>query len=401
MMQQPHVILSAEPPETPQPARVLAAVAIVLAVIEIAFDWATWVSLDVSIVYSLPLVLAAIARSRKLLWALTLLLAITAIGVYFDQLRSQTFFWTEPFFINRVLSVVTLFITAAMLHAWTLALDRLALQRKALAAQNAELAVHRQAAEEATRRKSRILASFSHDIRSPLTAISALAEVICDAVTHPATSKDIPMLAQRLQSSTVSLNDLVRDVLDFYNFDSGTAVVHKSEFALADLLAEETARVEQPARAKGLHVDVDAKVRGLRLRTDRTKLARVLANLLTNAVKFTSSGGITVTATVTSGGEPTIEVRDTGVGIPPAHVSRIFDEFARVDSATQDSGPGWGLGLAISKRLVELLGGTISVHSELGAGSAFTIRLPATALITRMQVPGAIERREPASRSAS
>jgi len=112
------------------------------------------------------------------------------------------------------------------------------------------------------------------------------------------------------------------------------------------------------------------------VRTDRIKLDRILTNLVMNAIKFTREGGITVSVAVTGDGAAMIRVRDTGVGIPPGELERIFDEFAQLDRTIGDPARGWGLGLAICRRLASFIGASISVESKPGHGSTFAVRLP-------------------------
>ena len=133
------------------------------------------------------------------------------------------------------------------------------------------------------------------------------------------------------------------------------------------------------ADEKGIFIQVEAPL-DLRLRTDRVKLGRVLSNLLGNAIKFTKAGGVTVTASVLPTGGWRLSVRDTGIGIDPANLDRIFDEFFQIKNPARDHSNGSGLGLAIARRLTEALGGKLTVESKFGAGSTFTVTLPATVI---------------------
>ncbi len=128
------------------------------------------------------------------------------------------------------------------------------------------------------------------------------------------------------------------------------------------------------------------------VRADRVKLARVLSNLVTNAVKFTQAGGVTLTAGLTAERAVLVRVRDTGVGIAPEDLERIFDEFAQLRDAGHDRTKGWGLGLAICRRLIHLMGGTITAESEPNRGTAFSVLLPPSCVVDR---PGAATRTAP------
>ena len=340
-----------------------------LAAAEVYVDWQTWIQLNVSIVYSLPLVLAAAARNRRLIWLLAGLLLIATFAVYAVQISPGVFTLRESLFVNRILASVTLLLSASLLHGLTIAFD-------ALDARGRE-------AEEASTRKSRLLASVSHDIRTPLTTINLMADLIRHTADDPALAARIPELARSLQADAVSMADMVSDVLDISAIDSGRATLHESEFVLDELLAQESASIEPMARAKGLRLQFAPSGAPVRLRTDKIKLARVLRNLMTNAIKFTDTGGVTLSSARVSGQEVVIAVSDTGIGIAPENLQAIFGEFAQLRHSSDAERRGWGLGLAICKRLVGMLGGRIAVESSPGRGSTFTVHLPTTAPIHR------------------
>jgi len=345
----------------------VAASALLLAAGEIYVDWETWIQLNVSIVYSLPLVVAAAARNRRLIWWLVLLLLTSTFVVYALQIPPGDFTLREPFFVNRVLASITLLLSASLLHVFTLATD-------ALDARGVD-------AEEASTRKSRLLASVSHDMRTPLTTINVMAELIRHTADDPALAAQLPRLARSLQTSALSMSDMVGDVLDISAIDSGRVAVHASEFVLDKLLAQELQGFEPLARAKGLRLQLKETQRPLLLRTDKVKLGRLVRNLVMNAIKFTDAGGVTVGSEVTADRAVLILVSDTGVGIAPENLDRIFGEFAQLRAATAEDKRGWGLGLAISRRLVGMLGGVISVESTVNVGSTFTVRLPPECLL--------------------
>jgi signal transduction histidine kinase/ActR/RegA family two-component response regulator len=250
-----------------------------------------------------------------------------------------------------------------------------------------ELDLRRREAEEASVRKTRFLASVSHDIRTPVNAINLMAEVIRRAVDNPALAPQVPHMAQRLQANSLALVELVTDVLDVARFDVGKVELQESEFALNELLAEEHRQLQPLAADKDLTLDLDLPERPLWVRTDRVKLARVLGNLVGNAVKFTESGAVRLSAALGPERQVLIRVEDTGLGIAPEHQAFIFDEFAQLRNPARDREKGTGLGLAICKRLVEIMGGTISVESTPQRGSTFTVTLPASCVVMRLGGP--------------
>jgi signal transduction histidine kinase len=380
--------------------------AILLAAAEISADWSTWVALNVSIVYSLPLIVAAVTRNRRLLWGLAMVLVIMTFAIYFSQIEPGVFSLQEPFFVDRILGAVTVLLTASLLDAWTRTLDTLDAQGRSIAEQNERLEVanrellhhkeqiirqnqeldrRRQEAEEASGRKSRLLASASHDIRTPVNTISLIAELIRRTAADPLMAARVPDLAQRLQANAVYLAGLLSEVLDMSSFDSGLVEVHESEFSLNELLTEWCRRLLPVAQAKTLRLAAEPPEPPVRLKTDRPKLGRILSNLVSNAIKFTNAGEVTITAGLTSEHAAMIRVRDTGAGMAPADLERIFSDFARVRDSAHEPKEGWGLGLPISRRLVELIGGNITVESQPNHGSVFTVYLPSSCVVHSLE----------------
>ena len=247
-----------------------------------------------------------------------------------------------------------------------------------------ELDLRRREAEEASVRKTRFLAAVSHDIRTPANAISLLAELIRRTASNPAMAGDVPELAQELHGSAVSLVNLLSDVLDIARFDSNKVEIQESEFPLNALLNDEQKQLLPLAREKGLSLEVNAPQEALLIRTDRIKLARILGNLVGNAIKFTETGGVRIDAHRNGDSTLHITVSDTGIGIAPEHLEHIFDEFFQLRNPERDRAKGSGLGLTICKRLVEAMGGKLEVQSTPGQGSVFTVILPTFAIIPQI-----------------
>jgi signal transduction histidine kinase len=298
---------------------------------------------------------------------LALVLISTTFLVYWMQIPPGVFRLGEPLFVNRVLSALSLVLTAGLLHVLILATNALEARRRE--------------AEEASGRKTRLLASVSHDMRSPLTTINLLADLIRRTAEDPALAKEVPGLAQNLQANASSLADLVTDVLDTASFESGKVELRESELPLNELLAGQCRSLQPLADAKGLRLEIQGAHPPISLRADRVKLARVLHNLIGNAVKFTASGGVTVSAGRGPGDAVLIRVHDTGAGIANENLERIFGDFAQLPGAHPVGTGGWGLGLPICRRLIGVMGGEISVESEPHRGSIFTVRLPASRVV--------------------
>jgi protein-histidine pros-kinase len=203
-----------------------------------------------------------------------------------------------------------------------------------------------------------------------------MADLISDAASHADQRAMLPQLAQNLRSNAQSLHNLVTDVLDIAYFDSGRIAMRESEFSLNELLADKCRALEPLAAAKRLRLAMELPQPELWLRADQIKLARVLRNLITNAIQFTAQGGVTVAAALEPDGGATIRVSDSGTGIAPEHLQRIFGDFTQLNRRSSDPSSGWGLGLAICRRLTRLMGGEVSVESVPGRGSTFTVHLP-------------------------
>jgi signal transduction histidine kinase len=368
-------------------APVAGVLAMLLALAEVLLDWTTQISLNVSILYGLPLVVAVATRSRRLLWGLALFLLITIFAVYYVQIPPGVFSFREPYFINRVLAAFALVLTAALLHVGLIGLDLLEAQRRSLKEQNEELERRRHEAEEASSRKTRFLASVSHDIRTPLQSITLMADILCRAAEKPDLTTQIPDVAHRLQANARALADLVGDVLDLDRFDAAQGKLQTTEFSLNDLLGEEAALVRPLAEAKGLWLKLEMPEVTFRLRSDRMKLVRIMANLLGNAIKYTNGGGVTLAASREPDGSALIRVSDTGVGIAQEQMEHIFEEFVQLHNSERDRSKGHGLGLAICRRLVEALGGRITLESQPGRGSRFTVRLRPSCVV---DTPGGV-----------
>jgi PAS domain S-box-containing protein len=237
----------------------------------------------------------------------------------------------------------------------------------------------RQEAEESSARKSRFLAVVSHDIRSPANAISLLAELIWRTSSDPKESSEIPELARELQHSSLSLVRLVSDVLDLSRLDAGKVELHETEFEISQWLSDECRQLQPLAEQKKVQFEHHAP-QPMRVRLDRIKLSRVLSNLVGNAIKFTETGQVHIEAERMPDGRLRIDVTDTGIGIEAEQLPRIFDEFFQLKNPGRDR-KGSGLGLSISKRLVEVMGGELCVSSTVGQGSTFSVTLPASVIV--------------------
>jgi CheY-like chemotaxis protein len=233
--------------------------------------------------------------------------------------------------------------------------------------------------------KTEFVANVSHELRTPVHAIIGYTELLLEGV-YGTLSDEQSDTVNYIRDSANDLLSLITNLLDIAKIESGRSDLILSSFDLRDLIGEVFGQLKPLAGAKRLNLLSKVLVENATVRTDRPKLKQVLVNLIGNAVKFTSSGAITVTvtepdATESSGSQPAhgtllISVQDTGVGIPPEKLNRIFEKFYQVDSSTSRAHEGTGLGLYITKQLLDVLAASIEVTSAVNQGACFTIQLP-------------------------
>lgn len=360
--------------------------ALLVAGVVVLIDWGTWIQLNIAILYGLPLLLAALGRDRKLVWGLATVLVAMTFGVYWAQVDGGPPSMRTSFFIDRMLAAACILLNAGILDAWIRSIDRLVSRDLAIAAKNEELERQRVELQEVSMRKTQMLASLSHDIRTPIQAITLLSELMRRTAERPELAEKIPALAQRLQSNAVSVVDFLSEVIDVASFDSGRVAVNSSEFSLDALLTEQRQRLLSLADVKAIDLQVHLPPQPLWLFTDRVKLGRVIANLVSNAIKFTEKGTVTIDAGLLPEGGAFVRIADTGCGMRAEHLEQVFGEYSQLNQSAPHAGTGWGLGLAISRRMVRLLGGEITVASELNVGSTFTVLLPAACATRKLAV---------------
>jgi signal transduction histidine kinase/DNA-binding response OmpR family regulator len=242
-----------------------------------------------------------------------------------------------------------------------------------LAAANKELELRNSEVEHATQLKSKFLASMSHELRTPLNAIVGFSDLLAEQAPGQLNPKQLRFV-QHIKQGSTHLLQLINDILDLSKIEAGQIEFRYEHFEIKDALPEVLSTIRPLAMAKSITVN-ESSMPGLSIYADRVRFKQVLYNLLSNAVKFTPNGGRVEIEALRIDKMVQVSVLDTGIGIRPDDHALVFEEFRQVEGST-NAHEGTGLGLAISKRLVEEQGGTISLESELGKGSKFTVSFP-------------------------
>ncbi|HYN83215.1 MAG TPA: HAMP domain-containing sensor histidine kinase [Gemmatimonadaceae bacterium] len=241
-------------------------------------------------------------------------------------------------------------------------------------AAKAEAEAARAEAESANGAKSDFLAVMSHELRTPLSAIMGYQELLADGISGPITEQQSQQLG-RIKASARHLLSLIDEILTFTRIDAGREKVDLERASLTTILEPAAELVEPLARARGLHIEVMLPPNEVIVETDAVKVRQMIVNLLSNAVKFTDSGRIILSGDQ-KGDQLIVSVEDTGIGISPEHFERVFEPFWQVEQKATRRAGGTGLGLTVTRRLALLLGGDVTVKSEPGTGTTFTICLP-------------------------
>ncbi|MDJ0738935.1 MAG: ATP-binding protein [Gammaproteobacteria bacterium] len=235
-----------------------------------------------------------------------------------------------------------------------------------------ELAAERNRAQQLAESKSQFLANMSHEIRTPLTAVLGLSQI----GVQESQNRKIASTFEQILAAGDHLLDVVNDVLDLSKLDSGGFTIAAQPFLLMPVAKQSIEMFRQRADAKGLALRLEiADALPEAVKGDRLRLQQILINLIGNAIKFTENGEVTLQLAST-GDEVSFRVRDTGMGMQPSQLHRLFEPYFQHASAVGEAVPGTGLGLTISRRIAVLMGGDIDVHSSPGVGSEFTLTLP-------------------------
>src|SRR5262249_44760950 len=231
--------------------------------------------------------------------------------------------------------------------------------------------------QQASEHKSQFVASMSHELRTPLNAIIGLTDMLVTNAARFGTEKAQEPL-QRVNRAGTHLLGLINQVLDLSKIEAGQLELNPQTVQLAPLIEEVIGTARQLAEQNKIRLLVEAQENLDTLTVDPMRLRQILLNLLSNAFKFTKEGEVTLRARRNTNGSDWIElaVADTGIGMTAEQQAKLFEEFTQADATTAQRFGGTGLGLAITRKLARLMGGDVTVASEPGKGSVFTVRLP-------------------------
>jgi len=250
----------------------------------------------------------------------------------------------------------------------------LAETNKGVVALYAELDDQAEQLRQASELKSRFLSYMSHEFRTPLGSIRSITRILLDRLDGPLTVEQEKQITF-VQTSAAELTDMVNDLLDLAKVEAGRITISPAWFTMVDLFSALRGMFKPIVTTDSVSLIFDEPLDIPRIYTDHKKLSQILRNFISNALKFTPKGEVRVSA-MRSDDHVIFSVKDSGIGIAKEFHAALFQDFVQVDSPIQKRLRGTGLGLSLSKRLAELLGGSVSVESELGSGSTFAVTIP-------------------------
>ena len=308
---------------------------------------------------------------------------ITAIDTHVIATGMQIPFFEETIFVKneerRMMTSKTPLIdeSGETTFVLTIAID--ISERKDM---EAALIIAKEEAELANRTKSDFLANMSHELRTPLNSIIGFAQILSTGIFGPLGDRRYTEYAADIMHSGEHLLSVIGDVLDISKIEAGEAAIVDRELNIGEMLADSVAMIHERAQAKSLNINMIVADGLPDLVADARYLKQILINLLANSVKFTPAGGnIDIHANIDTDGCMSISVKDTGIGITAADISRVLEPFGQVLTNPTLAQEGTGLGLSLSKRLTELHAGGLSIESTPGVGTTVTAQFPASRIV--------------------
>ena len=289
-------------------------------------------------------------------------------------IQGRTFMRDEVYDLNANFNAMT----ADLQQMYTGLEQKVAARTEELSEALKELAIRRDEALEASKTKSLFLANMSHELRTPLNAIIGYSEMLEEEAEDFGYENIVPDL-MKIQKAGTHLLSLINDILDLSKIEAGKVDIYAEDFDFELLLDEIAATIHPLIQNNGNELVVNSANPVGTIHNDMTKMRQIVFNLLSNAAKFTDKGTITIDVQTEMVGDKEwldISVTDSGIGMTPAQVANVFDEFTQADSSTTRKYGGTGLGLPISRHFSQMIGGDIHVTSEEGVGSTFNVRIP-------------------------
>jgi Amt family ammonium transporter len=260
-------------------------------------------------------------------------------------------------------------------YHYNLLMDSLEKSEKVMKSQKKDLEIAMDKAQSANKAKSDFLAKMSHELRTPLNAIIGYSEMLIEE----AEDDGLDIYAEdltKINSSGEHLLTLINDILDLSKIEAGKMELHIEEFSFSALLKQIEATAKPLVEKNNNKLIVDSKIKDIKLKNDQTKLRQILFNMLSNAAKFTKKGKITMLVKETDNKNLKFDIIDTGIGMNEEQLVNVFEEFTQAESSTSKDYGGTGLGLPISKKMAEMMGGRIDATSEVGKGTTFSVTIP-------------------------
>jgi signal transduction histidine kinase len=260
--------------------------------------------------------------------------------------------------------------------------EKLERQRRDLLLLTEQLGIATDQANAANQAKSEFLAAMSHELRTPLNAIIGFSEVMHSEALGPIGSPKYQEFARDIFASGQHLLELINDILDLSQIESGKATLCEDDIELSEVIRSVLTIVGEGANGKNVKLELECPDELPKLHADRRKLKQILINLLANAIKFTETGGkIMIKTWCRAASGHVFQIIDTGIGIAPKDIPKALAKFGQVDSDLNRKYEGAGLGLPLTKMLVELHGGCLDLQSDIGVGTTVTVRFPADRIV--------------------
>jgi signal transduction histidine kinase len=253
--------------------------------------------------------------------------------------------------------------------------NELAETNKGVLALYAELDDNAMQLREAADLKSRFLSYMSHEFRTPLASITSISDILIGGMDGPLTAEQHRQI-QFVRGSVRELTEMVDDLLDLAKVDAGRISISPEWFEMVDLFSALRGMFKPIVGSGSVSLIFEEAAEIPKIYTDDKKLSQILRNYISNALKFTSEGEVRVSAALAAPDRVEFAVSDTGIGIAKEHLPALFADFVQIDTRIQKRLRGTGLGLSLSKKFAELLGGTVGVTSEVGRGSRFSVVIP-------------------------